>query len=56
MAALYAIYKGEDLLATGTAKELAEELNIKRETIWWYASTTQQKRAKDTNRTVAVRL
>lgn len=41
----YALYKGEDIIGIGTAKELAEKLGIKPETIRFYATPTQKRRA-----------
>ena len=40
----YALYKGEELLAMGTKKELAELLNIKVETISFYGTPAYKKR------------
>lgn len=51
----YAIYKGEDLVTTGTKEECAEKLGVKQETIVFWATPTNAKRDKG-NRTVAVRL
>ncbi len=44
----YAVYKGDDLLAIGTAEEIAEKLGIKKETVYFYASPTHKKRGKPT--------
>lgn len=35
---IYALYKGEELLATGTIFEIAEELNIKVQTVRKYGT------------------
>ena len=51
----YAIYKGENLITTGTKEECAEKLGVKQETIVFWATPTNAKRDKG-NRTVAVRL
>lgn len=40
----YAVYKGESLLCIGTARECAEELNVRPETIRWYTYPTYQRR------------
>ena len=40
----FALYKGEDLFAFGTRKELAEKIGVKEETIMFYGSPTYQKR------------
>ncbi|PED63993.1 hypothetical protein [Priestia megaterium] len=42
----YAVYKGEQLLAVGTAMECAEELNVKPETIHFYTTPTYKRRLK----------
>ena len=44
MAAIYAMYKGDDLLATGTAQELAEADGVTLKTIYWRTSPTNIKR------------
>lgn len=44
MAAIYAMYKGEDLLMTGTAKEIAAAENVSLKTIYWRTSPTNAKR------------
>lgn len=49
----YAVYKGEEILAVGTVKELAKELNLKEETIWFLTSPTNFKRDKG-NKKVAI--
>ncbi|MBT2732096.1 hypothetical protein [Carnobacterium sp. ISL-102] len=51
----YAVYKGEDLLTMGTAKECGEELHVDSKTIYFYASQTHKKRNKG-NRMVATLL
>lgn len=40
----YALYKGDELLGVGTKKELAELLNIKIETLSFYATPAYKKR------------
>ena len=40
----YAVYKGENLVCIGTAKECAEEMNVLPETIKFYTTPTYQKR------------
>ena len=44
MTAIYAMYKGEELLATGTAQELANADNVTVKTIYWRTSPTNIKR------------
>lgn len=54
----YAVYKGDELLGIGTAKELAERLKVKVETIKFYSTTSYQKRIKkeNHNRLISVKL
>lgn len=40
----YALYKGEELLSTGTIYEIAEEMNIKPETVRFYGTKTYRAR------------
>lgn len=40
----YAVYKGENLLAIGTERQLARELGVKVETIKFYRSPAYQRR------------
>lgn len=40
----YAVYKGENFICIGTAKECAEEMNVLPETIKFYTTPTYQKR------------
>lgn len=44
----YAVYRGDDLLAIGTAEEIAEKLGIKKKTVYFYASPSYKKRGKPT--------
>ena len=44
MAAIYAMYMGDELLATGTAQELADADNVTIKTIYWRTSPTNMKR------------
>lgn len=54
----YAVYKGDELLGVGTAKELAERLKVKVETIKFYSTASYQKRIKkeNHNRLISVKL
>lgn len=53
----YALYKGETLLAIGTAKEIADEMNVKKETILFYNKPAYKKRInKDGNVRILVSL
>ncbi|WP_026572484.1 hypothetical protein [Bacillus sp. UNC438CL73TsuS30] len=40
----YAVYKGDELLVIGTARECAEALGVQRETIIYYMSAAYQRR------------
>lgn len=40
----YALYKGEELLAIGTKKELADKFNVKEKTITYYMTPAHLKR------------
>lgn len=51
----YAVYKGEEFLDIGTAKELAEKFNVKEDTIYYWASPANKKRVGK-NGKVAVKL
>lgn len=44
----YALYKGDELLAMGTAKELAKQFGVKVPTIHFYKSPAYIKRTNDT--------
>ena len=44
---IYALYRGEKFLATGTKKELAELLNVKVETVSFYATPSYKKRTNE---------
>ncbi len=43
----YALYKGEEILAIGTVKEIAKETGLKTETVRYYHSPAYKKRCKD---------
>lgn len=51
----YALYKGDKFIDIGTKEYLANLLNVRKETIEFYASPTQLKRNKD-NCYVVVRI
>lgn len=49
----YAVYKGDNLLAIGTAEECSKILNVMAETIYYYASEAYKRKLakrKNTNR------
>lgn len=51
---VYALYKGDTFLELGTAKELANYLNVKESTIRFYITKTYKKRRKDSNNSFIV--
>lgn len=51
----YAIYKGEQFICEGTAKELYEKLGLKEKTIYWLSSPANLRRDKS-NRKIAVKI
>lgn len=42
----FALYKGEDMLAMGTIKEIASMMKVKPKTIAFYLTPTYKKRCK----------
>lgn len=44
--ATYAVYKGDEFVAMGTAKELSKELGCKPDTIRWYTYPSAKKRTR----------
>lgn len=56
MTKTFAVYKGYEILAEGTAKQCAEKLNVKTETIWYYKSATYQMKGSGKNRRIAIEL
>lgn len=55
MEKIFALYKGDKFIDIGTKEYLANLLNVRKETIEFYASPTQLKRSKD-NCYVVVRI
>lgn len=51
----YALYKGEKLVSMGTAKEIANELNVSVPTIYSYGTPRNERRNKG-NRLTLVKL
>lgn len=47
---IYALYKGEELLSTGTMQEIASDLGVRVSTIKFYKSPVYKKRGKGKNR------
>ena len=52
---VYALYKGDKYITSGTKKELADYLGVKVDTITFYMSPTYEKRGKD-NRKKVIRI
>lgn len=47
MSAIYSIYKKDDLLFTGTAKEIAKHFNVNLKTVYFWACPCNLKRADE---------
>lgn len=45
----YALYKGEECLAIGTLKEIAEKMKVKVKTIYFYTTPTYKRRCRKSN-------
>ncbi len=52
----YALYKGERILAIGTLDEIADEMNVKRDSVMFYMSPSYQNRGSGRNRRILIRL
>jgi predicted transcriptional regulator len=46
----YELYKGYELLASGTIAEIAEKLGVTQETVRFYGTPTHQRRVKENGR------
>lgn len=44
----YALYKGDELLAMGTKREIAEQLGVSASTIGYYGTPVYARRTSDT--------
>ena len=44
--ACYAVYKGDEIICTGSARECAEALGVKVETVYFYASSAWKRRVE----------
>lgn len=51
----YAVYKGEECLAVGTAKECAKKVGVAQDTIYWLSNPSVHKKDKG-NRKIVIRL
>ena len=45
----YALYKGEEILAMGTAQEIGKELGVSEQTIYHYGTPVYKERTKGKN-------
>lgn len=52
----YALYQGDEFVCIATMKELAERLRVRPETIEYYASDANLRRAGDARRRICVRV
>lgn len=50
----YAVYKGEKFLCEGTSKECAEYLGVRRDTIYFWCSPANRRRAGKNSRIAIV--
>ena len=46
----YALYKGDELLAMGTKREIAEQLGVSASTVGYYGTTVYARRASENGR------
>lgn len=52
----YALYKGDEVIAIGTLKELGKLLNVSPRTIFFYSTPTYKKRNKGGNSYLVIRI
>lgn len=52
----YALYKGDEIIAIGTLKELGKLLNVSPRTIFFYSTPTYKKRNKGGNSYIVIRI
>lgn len=52
----YALYKGDEIIAIGTLKELGKLLNVSPRTIFFYSTPTYRKRNKGGNSYIVIRI
>lgn len=52
---VYAVYKGDKFLDLGTAEELAKRFKVKKETVWFWNSPVNKRRAKK-KRKIAIKI
>ena len=53
--AVYAVYKGDTEIASGTAQEIAEQLSVKKKRVYHWATASTHERDKG-NRIISVRI
>ena len=46
----YALYKGDELLAIGTVREIADQIGVTEKTVFHYGTPTYKKRTSDNSR------
>lgn len=46
MKKIYAVYKGDEFLFMGTIEEIAKHFNVKKETVYFWTTPAQKRRAK----------
>lgn len=51
----YALYKGDEFVALGTAAEIAAQIGVKPDTVRWWSYPSAQKRNRG-NARIAIRL
>jgi hypothetical protein len=53
----YAVYKGDELLGIGNARELSKKLNVKERTVYFWTSPANKRRnEKCGNRIIAIKV
>ncbi len=52
---VYAVYKGDKFLDLGTVEELSKKFKVKKETVWFWATSVNKRRAKK-KRKIAIKI
>lgn len=52
---IYAVYKGDEFLDLGTVEELVERFKVRKETVWFWNSPSNKRRAKK-KRKIAIKI